>query len=246
MASFWKIVNKVISDADILLLLLDSRLIDETINKEVVAHAQKANKPLIYVITKCDLVKKEFVEEYKKKFNPSVFVSAKEHLGTTILRDRILIEAKKIGLTKVKVGVLGYPNVGKSSLINSMAGRSAAPTSNVSGFTKGVQKVKSDNRIIFLDTPGVIPYQEKDSVKHAFIGTIDFNKAKDQDLIVIELMEKFPGKVESFYKVEVKEDKEETIEEIAIKKNLIRKGNKPDIERAARMILKDWQNGLIK
>lgn len=246
MVSFWKIVNKVISDADILLLLLDSRLIDETINKEIIEHVKKADKPLIYVMTKCDLVSKDIIEGYKKKFNPSVFVSAKEHFGTTILRDRILIEAKRIGLTKVRVGVLGYPNVGKSSLINSMAGRGAAPTSNVSGFTKGVQKVKSDNRILFLDTPGVIPYKEKDDVKHAFIGTIDFNKAKDPDLIVIELMEKFTGKIEAFYEVEVMENKEETIEEIAVKKNLVRKGNEPDIERVSRMILKDWQNGLIK
>lgn len=246
MANFWKIVNKVISDADILLLLLDSRLVEETVNEEVIEHVKKANKVLIYVMTKCDLVEKEFIEKYKKRFNPSVFVSAKEHLGTTMLRNRILIEGKKLGLKDVKVGVLGYPNVGKSSLINSMAGRNAAPASNTSGFTKGVQKIKSDNRILFLDTPGVIPYREKDPSKHAAIGTIDFNKVKNPDLIVVDLMEKFPKKIESYYKVKVKEDKEETIEEIAITKNLIRRGNNPDIERTARMILKDWQNGLIK
>ncbi len=243
--SYWKIVNKVIEQADILLLLLDARLMDETRNAEVEDKVREAKKPLIYVITKCDLVDKKLMDQIT--LHPSVFVSAKDHHGTTLLRERILIEGQKTYKNQevFTVGVLGYPNVGKSSLINALKGKKAAPTSSVSGFTTGVRKVKMDNRIMFLDTPGVVPYLEKNDSKHAFIGTIEFNKIENPDVIVIELMEKYPGKIESHYGVETSSDFEETLEAIAKKKNLIKKHAELDIERTAKMILKEWQMGKI-
>lgn len=244
--SFWKIVNSVIEQADILILLLDARLIEETRNLEVEMKVKDAKKPLIYVITKCDLVDKKTLEKLDLK--PSVFISSKEYHGTTILRDRILTEGHRAYKDKevFTVGVLGYPNVGKSSLINAMKGKKAAPTSSVSGFTKGIRKVKSDNKIMFLDTPGVVPYQEKNDSKHALIGTLDFNQVDNQDVIVMELMEKYPGRIEKNYGVPVSSELEETLEAIAQKKNLLKKKGELDIERTAKMILKDWQTGKIK
>jgi ribosome biogenesis GTPase A len=248
MKNFWNIVNKVIHNSDVLLLLLDARLVEETRNKEIEDKVKKSNKPLIYVITKCDLVDKNILMKLKKQIKPCVFVSAKEFLGTTILREKILVESKKAYKEKevITVGVLGYPNVGKSSLINALKGRHSAPTSSMSGFTKGVHRIKADNRIYFLDTPGVIPYKEKDPIKHTIIGTIDFNKSKDPDLAVMGLMEKYPGKIESFFGIDVIEDKEEEIEMIARKRNILKKGGVPDIMRMARMILREWQKGAIK
>jgi ribosome biogenesis GTPase A len=247
MANYWKLVNDVIFQSDVLLLLLDARLVEETRNDEIEHKVKLRNKPLIYVITKCDLIPKEQLEHYKKELNPCVIVSSIKHFGTTMLRDRILIEAKRAGITDrlVKVGVLGYPNVGKSSLINSMKGRHVASTSIQSGHTRSVQEIRSDNRIMFWDTPGVIPYREKDRVKHALIGTIDFTKARDPEMAIIGLMAKFPKRIELFYGVDEKEDKDETIEEIAVKRNVLKKGGKPDSVRMARLILKDWQKGLI-
>ena len=248
MANFWNIGNKVIYDADILLLILDARQIDETRNNEIEDKVKRLKKPLIYVITKSDLVDKEVAERHKKSLKNSVFVSAKFHHGTKILRDRILIAGKRAykDKEKFKVGVLGYPNVGKSSLINAMKGKKAARTSILSGYTRGVQNVRMDNKITMIDTPGVIPYQEKDAEKHILTGTIDFTKTKDPELAVMTIMSKYPGKIESYYEVVQKEDPEEVLEEIALKKNILIKGGKPDTQRASRMILKDWQKGDIK
>jgi hypothetical protein len=157
MVNFWVSVNKVIEKADILLLVLDARFVEESRNSEIEKKVGK--KPLIYVITKCDLVDKKIVEKYKNKLKQCIFVSSTEYHGIKMLKEKLLIEAKRDFKDKerVYVGVLGYPNVGKSSLINAINGRSAASTSITSGHTKGAQMIRS-GKIMFLDTPGVIPY----------------------------------------------------------------------------------------
>jgi len=246
MKNFWTVVNEVIRKADVLLLVLDARLVEETKNAEVEKKVKQLNKPLIYVVTKSDLVTKEFAEKYKKTLSPCVFISSVKFQGTTKLRERILIEAGKIDIKRPTVGVLGYPNVGKSSLINALKGKKAASTSSNSGHTKGVQKIKADNRVMFLDTPGVIPYNEKNPNKLAKIGTVDYNKVKDPELVVLNLIESYPGLLEEYYGVEPSLEPETTIEKIAIKKNILEKGGVADTQRISRAILKEWQEGKIE
>jgi ribosome biogenesis GTPase A len=248
MANFWDVVNKVIREADILLLVMDSRLSLETRNEEVENKIIKTGKPYLFVLTKCDLIDQELSEKLKKEIKPSLFVSSTEYHGLKMLREKIIVLGKKHfpENKSYTVGILGYPNVGKSSLINAMCGRSSAGVSSVSGFTKGVQKIRSDNTILFLDTPGVVPYSEKNDEKHAMIGTTDYNKVKEPDLSVLNLMNAFPGKIESFYEIPIEMDGEEKIELIAKKRNILKKGGMPDIERMSRKILKDWQEGTIK
>lgn len=245
MASYWTKVNKVIEDSDVLLLVLDCRMVKETRNKELEDKIKENKKILIYVVTKCDIADSKEIYRYKQRLRPSVFISSKEKTGISDLREIIHIQAKNIK-GEIKVGVLGYPNVGKSSLINALKGRSSAPTSALSGYTKGIQKIKAGSKIILFDTPGVIPGKERDFMKHAMTGTIDFTKTKEPDLVVFELMEKFPGKIEKHFNVKINPDFEDSLENIALKKNILKKGNEPDIKRISTMILTAWQKGLIK
>ncbi len=243
MVNFWKVVNQILEKADIILEVLDSRLIDETRNKELEDKIKKKGKQIIYVLNKCDLVDKEELEKRKKDLFPCVFVSAKEHLGTTMLREKILRYAKTI---PVIVGVVGYPNTGKSSIINALKGkRAAALTSSESGFTKGMQIVKADNKIKLLDSPGVVPFQEKDEVKHTLIGSINPSKLKDPDLVAYKLIEYAKSRIKQYYNIKGS-DPEEILENIAIKLKKLRKGAEPDIETTARILIKDWQTGKIE
>src|SRR3989338_7985505 len=165
--TYWDIVNDVIRETDIVLEVLDARLVDETRNKEIEDKLKKLNKPLIYVINKCDLVDKQEAERQKKRLRPSVFISATNKLGTTMLLHEILRQARNVGARtdRILVGVLGYPNTGKSSVINALAGRASAKTSPLSGFTKAMQLIKLTKNIYLMDTPGVLPYKESDKIK---------------------------------------------------------------------------------
>tara|TARA_Y100000034_G_C6869981_1_gene397015 strand:+ start:724 stop:1458 length:735 start_codon:yes stop_codon:yes gene_type:complete len=242
MPSFWRHVKKVLDLSDIIIEVLDARMIQETRNSEIENKIRKLNKKILYVITKCDLVNINKLKENSKHLTPCIFISSKDHLGTTILKKKILSLSKGEAVT---VGVVGYPNVGKSSLINVLAGRGAARTSSESGYTKGLQKIRVDKRILLLDTPGVFPHKEKDIGKHGKIGAVDYAKIKDPEIAVLHLIEEEKELITSYYKV-IGSDNEEILENIAFSLKKLQKGNKPDLEVTARAILRDWQTGKIK
>ena len=240
---FWEIVNKILKESDVILEVLDARFIEETRNKEIEYKAKNYGKKLIYVINKCDLVSKEEMDEAKKTLDPCVFISSTKHQGTSILRKTIL----KIGdRQKIRVGVLGYPNTGKSSLINALKGKKSAKTSPISGFTKAEQWVRIDPRIMMIDSPGVVPFGEKEALKHILIATTDYSSAKEPDLMAMDLIKIYKGRIEMHYGVNPGKSPMETLDEIALKHRKLKKGGEPDAETMARIIIKDWQAGKIR
>lgn len=242
MPSFWRHVKRVLHDADILIEVLDARLIEQTRNREIEHKVQKSGKKLLFVINKCDLVDINAVRQEKRGLQPVVYISSTDKLGTTILKKKILELSRG---ENVIVGVLGYPNVGKSSLINALSGRKAALTSPHSGFTHGIQKIRVGTKIMLLDTPGVFPYREKDEVLMAKHGSIDYTKIKNPEVAALELMRDYKELFVKHYKLK-NEDLEQMLEELAFKTNKLQSGGKPDLDATARMVLKDWQTGKIK
>jgi hypothetical protein len=242
MPSFWKHVNKVIKEADIIIEVLDARMVEETRNFEVEDKVKKEEKILLYVFNKCDLASKDKLKTIKHSLKPSVFISSRDKLGTTILKKKIMELSKG---NPTVVGILGYPNVGKSSLINALSGKGSAKTSSESGFTKGFQKIRVDPKIMVLDTPGVLPKREKDPAKHAKTGALSYGKIKDIETTALRLIEDETEKITAHYNIN-SEDPEEILEQIAFKFKKLSSGGKANLEVAARMLLKDWQTGKIK
>ncbi len=233
MVNFWKLVNKVLRDSDIVLLVIDARFPEMTRNKEI---EQKARK-LLYVINKCDLVKDP--ESLKEHFEPCVFVSAKKKYGGTMLFNKIMELSR--GKSCI-VGVLGYPNVGKSSVINLLKGKKSASVSSQSGHTRGIQFVSAKGKLKLIDTPGVLQYQEKDLLKQIIIGAYNPQHVQEPEYYAMLIVKKYPELFEKYYGLKV-EKPLEFLEKVALKRHVLKKGGKPDIIRFSRQLLYDWQRG---
>jgi ribosome biogenesis GTPase A len=252
---FPEAVRDIIRTSDVVLEILDARAIEETRNHEIEKLIEREGKRLIRVINKVDLVN---ISELKKnkdfsELEPYVLVSVKKKIGKARLQTLIKMEVKKAKITfkKARVGIIGYPNTGKSSLINSLVGRKKASISSVSGHTKAIHVIKFNKDIMLLDTPGVIPDNENSNVniidlkKHAQINVRTFDKVKNPDLIVLEFMKKHKGVLQEYYKIDV-EDVEKFLEELGRKLKLLKKGEGVDTDRAARVVLRAVQEGKIR
>ena len=244
MANFWKHVNKIIKEADIIIEVLDARMVEKSRNIEIEEKVERAGKKLLFVINKSDLVPEKSLNFWKKIMKPCIFISSSEKSGTTILKKKILEMARGEELV---VGILGYPNVGKSSMINALSGRGSARTSSWSGFTKGVQKIKVDSKIMLLDSPGVFPYKEKDPYKHSLTGAIDFSQLKDPETVAEKFIMNHKILVLKFYGLDKGlTDPDDIIEALAFHMRFLLKGKRADRERTARALMKDWQSGKLK
>ncbi len=232
----------VLSKSDFILEVLDARYVEDTRNREIEEKVQRMGKKLLFVLNKSDLMGREEAEKLKRALQPCVFVSSTKKLGINLVKQKIMELSRG---EKVVVGIVGYPNVGKSSLINALAGREAARTSASSGFTKGLQRVRVGNKILLLDTPGVFPNKEKDELKHGATGAIDFAKLKDPEAVALKLIEEQGELIRRAYGVEG-EDAEEILEKIGKKYGKLSAGGKVNMEVAARMILRSWQSGRMR
>ncbi|MEK6858302.1 MAG: GTPase [Nanoarchaeota archaeon] len=252
---FPDVVHDMLKMADIIIEVIDARFIDETRNLELEEAIHKAKKRLVYVFNKSDVadisrVKKEISE---KRLTPFVLLSCKTFMGKKRLRERLQIETKRLHLSRrALVGIIGYPNTGKSSLINMLTGRKTVGTSPQAGFTKGLQKIAFTRDIHVIDTPGVIskkdsPATEKENiVRSVKIGIKTYDRVKNPLFVVAKLMRNFPGIFDKYYEFDSGNDPEILIEHLGKKHNLLAKGGIIDSDRTARLILKDWQTGKIK
>jgi len=275
-----ELTKKIIEDSDIILEILDARFIEETRNKEVEEILTKQRKRIIYVINKSDLInKKPKPDFYPYVFVSCVLRKGVRELRDLIKREARRIQKEKtssassqteetssrLGQTeaktsskldsnedKVNVGIIGYPNTGKSSLINLLIGKNSAKTAAEAGFTKGLQKLRLSPGIVLIDSPGIIPENNYSAIKrdsitqHTKLGGRSYSQVKDPDLVVSDLIKEFPEVFENFYNLSIDSNQENFIEKLGIKKGFLKKGGEVDEDKTARMILRDWQEGKIK
>ncbi|MBI3334548.1 50S ribosome-binding GTPase [Candidatus Pacearchaeota archaeon] len=245
--AFSEQVREVIRISDILLLTLDARHITASRIFELEKEIKEHGKLLIHVLMKSDLVDAESValsHELETLSHP-ILLSAKNRRGIGKLRERIHVLAKRFTEhPHVHVGVIGYPNTGKSSLIGMLARRAAAPVSSQPGFTKHMRKIRFAKGILLLDAPGVIPTKEslfgdRDLKKHALLGVHVPESVRNPDLLVAELMKNYPGRFERQYQVEADGDVELLLSTLGGRWKLLKKKGEIDTERVARRILKE-------
>ena len=188
--SYTLLARDVIHRADVVLEILDARLIQETRNLALEREVISSGRRLIHVINKSDLAPREFLEKAKDSLTNAIFISTKERDGISMLRQLIyrVAAASKSQNEDIVVGVVGYPNVGKSSIINALAGRASTGVSPVSGYTRSVQKVRVTNRIMILDSPGVIPVDEQDQVKLAIIASKNADSLEAPDFVAAQIL----------------------------------------------------------
>ncbi len=256
-AKFPALLQKVIDISDIILEVIDARFIEETRNKSVEEYILRKGKRIIFVANKVDLAE-NLNKNALKEIKPYVLVSCKTRQGTKELRDKIKTESKNVRkvsekFNRIQVGVIGYPNSGKSSLINMLVGKSSAKTGAQAGFTKGLQKIKLTSDILVIDSPGVIPtekYSTEDKVaiaQDAKVGARTTNKLKDPEIAVLAIFDEYPRVLKKFYEIENKiSDSDELLEELGKKLGMLKKGGEIDTDRVARKIIKDWQEGKIR
>jgi len=152
--------------------------------------------------------------------------------------------------SNIVVGVIGIPNVGKSSLINSLTRGKNVGVSNTPGFTKGLQEVILDNNIRLLDCPGVVMSNDENSILHNVIRTEDIKEP-------IEVVGKILKKMSQEYflntynlDISILKGSELTIEKIVYlvgeKMKKYKKGGVVDLDKSARIIINDWNLGKLK
>lgn len=248
---------------DSFVYVLDARIFKSSINEKF--NAIINNKPVLYVLNKSDMIDSNVamkIKNYFEKQDKTIVVANSKNGANVkeIISKLKVINKEKIyrnkakGVNKtIRAMVIGIPNTGKSTMINSIVGGKKTITGNKPGVTKGKQWVVIDNSLELLDTPGTLcpAFDNQDIARNiAFIGSIKDDIMDMQELcyeLVKFLKENNTNCLAERYNVVVEEnaDAYELVEQIAKKKALLIKGGEIDYERAYMMIVDDFRKGRL-
>ena len=204
---------------------------------------------------KCYTVFSELVYSMLNKMHMSVEYKGKipERNGNIIsISEKInKLKAKGMKHVEIKAMVVGIPNVGKSTMINSISRKKMAKTADHPGVTKSLQWIKVSPDVALLDTPGVLwPKFEDQEVayKLALCGSINDNVLPLNDLVIyaIDFINKNkPEMLSERYHIELDEDPHVMLERIAVARHFLDGNGNPDITRTIAIFLNELRDGLL-
>ena len=250
-----KEIARSLSSIDVIIEILDARAPHSSSNPVIDRIVKE--KPVIKLLNKSDLSDPYHTQKWQQYFNKSEYQnSIAINAMTSESKNEIVnliskLSERKEGKNTLTM-VVGIPNVGKSSVINMLAGKKIAKTGNEPAITKGQQKINLRNGIMLIDTPGILWPKIEDAesgLKLAALGSIR-NTAVGYDEIAIYiikfLMQKYPDYLKARYKIDLlSQDEHEIIELLAKKRGCLSKGGKIDLTKISEIIVDELRTGIF-
>ena len=250
-----KEIARSLSSIDVIIEILDARAPYSSSNPVIDKIVKE--KPVIKLLNKSDLSDPLDTKKWQQYFNKSEYQnSIAINAMTSESKNEIVnliaqLSERKEGKNTLTM-VVGIPNVGKSSVINMLAGKKIAKTGNEPAITKGQQKINLRNGIMLIDTPGILWPKIEDpesGLKLAALGSIR-NTAVGYDEIAIYiikfLMQKYPDYLKARYKIDLlSQDEHEIIELLAKKRGCLSKGGKIDLTKISEIIVDELRTGIF-
>jgi len=245
---FWPVVMNVLRNSDVVLLLVDARMPEITRNSEIVDKVERMKgKRLVIVFNKSDLVGRKDIEKLRVDYPNAFFVSGTKRTGVKDLKLALENMAENWNRPSLRIGLVGYPNIGKSTLINLLVPGARAKVSSMSGTTKKTQWVRT-GKLRIMDSPGIIPFGDR-KVQIGMTASKDPHRIKNPEKVAIRiiefLMERDKGLLKKYYRA-AGDDAYEVFEDIGRKMGYLIRGGEVDENRIAIKVIDDWQKGRIK
>ncbi len=253
-----KAIEERIKDIDVVIEMLDARLPGSSANPMLAQLIQ--GKPGLKILSKQDLADPVQTQSWLAHYNAMTHVKAIGLDTSMVSPAKALIEAchqlapNRGGMAKpMRVLICGIPNVGKSTLINTLKGKKAAKTGDEAGVTKIEQRITLAGDFYLYDTPGVLWPRiivEKSGYNLAASGAIGVNAFDDEEValeLLNYLIEHYPGAIKARYKIEnVSEHSDETLlEAVARYRGAIQSGGRVNTTKAAEIVIHDFRSAAL-
>ncbi|KAK5966483.1 Nucleolar GTP-binding protein 2 [Trichostrongylus colubriformis] len=250
----WGELYKVLDSSDVVVQVVDARdpmgtrcrHVEEFLRKE------KPHKHLVTVINKVDLVPtwvtRKWIAELSKELPTIAFHASIQHSFGKGALINLLRQFAKLHKDRqqISVGFIGYPNVGKSSIVNTLRKKKVCKTAPIAGETKVWQYVMLMRRIYMIDCPGVV-YPQGDSETQIILkGVVRVENVKDPENHVQGVLDRVKREhLMRHYGIDEWTDAEDFMTKIAVKQGRLLKGGEPDITAIAKSVLNDFQRGKL-